>query len=144
MSTRTFEITTEDQYRKALAIRRAVFIEEQNVPEELEIDDDERVCIHVLALDEEGRPVATGRILPYGDGVGKMQRIAVLKEARKKGYGRKVMEALEEIGRAKGYTKFVLEAQVHAEKFYEKLGYVTVSEPFYEAGILHVKMEKEL
>lgn len=144
MSTHTFEITTEEQMNQALDIRRTVFIEEQNVPEELEIDEYESVCTHVLALDEQGHPVATGRILPYGEGKGKMQRIAVRKEARTGGFGRKVMDALEEIGKAKGYTHFVLEAQIHAEEFYKKLGYTTTSEPFYEAGILHVRMEKSM
>ena len=72
-----------------------------------------------------------------------MQRIAVLKEARGGGYGRAVMEKLEEIGREMGFTKFTLEAQIHAEQFYKKLDYGTVSDVFLDAGIEHVRMEKQ-
>jgi predicted GNAT family N-acyltransferase len=141
---RVEQVTTEAQYQQALAIRTEVFIVEQQVPEELEVDEYEQVATHVVAYNEENQPVATGRILPYGDGVGKMQRIAVLPIARTGGYGRVIMNKLEEIGRELGYTEFVLEAQVHAEGFYKKLGYATVSpEPFLEAGIWHVKMVKQ-
>ncbi|KEO83216.1 GNAT family N-acetyltransferase [Tumebacillus flagellatus] len=139
------KVTTDEQYQQALAIRTEVFIEEQQVPPELEVDEYEQVATHVVAYSESGEAVAAGRILPYGDGVGKMQRIAVLKQARTGGYGRAVMNKLEEIGRELGYTEFVLEAQTHAEGFYEKLGYQTLSpEPFLEAGIWHVKMVKHL
>lgn len=141
---KTIQITNDEQYGQALAIRKTVFVEEQNVPVELEIDENEQVATHVLAYDSHDTPVATGRIRPYADGGGKMERIAVLKEVRSgQGFGRAIMNKLEEIGRALGYKKFVLEAQTHAEAFYEKLGYKTISEPFWEAGILHVKMEKD-
>lgn len=144
MNTRVIQVANEEEFQQALAIRREVFIEEQEVPEDLEIDELEQVATHVLAYDDTGKPVATGRIIPYEGGkAGKMQRIAVLKNARTGGYGRVIMNKLEAIGRELGYTKFVLEAQTHAEGFYRKLGYVTVSdEPFLEAGIWHVKMEK--
>lgn len=141
---KTIQITNEEQYGQALAIRKTVFVEEQEVPIEIEIDENEHVATHVLAYDDKGNPVATGRIRPYAEGVGKMERIAVLQEVRNgHGFGRMVMNKLEEIGRELGFRKFVLEAQTHAEKFYEKLGYQTISEPFWEAGILHVKMEKQ-
>jgi predicted GNAT family N-acyltransferase len=142
---RTSEVLNEEQLKEAQAIRFEVFVEEQKVPAEIEIDEYEDVAAHVLAYDESGRAMATGRIRPYADGkTGKLERIAVRKEARTGGFGRAVMAKLEEIGRAKGYETFVLEAQVHAIGFYEKLGYVNVSkEPFWDAGILHVRMEKE-
>src|SRR6476620_403397 len=89
--TRVEQITTEQQYQQALAIRTEVFIVEQQVPVELEVDEYEQVATHVLAYDESGEAVAAGRILPYGDGVGKMQRIAVLKNARTGGYGTAIM-----------------------------------------------------
>ncbi len=136
------KVTTDEQYNQLLDIRKIVFIQEQNVPEELEIDEHEHEATYVIAYDEQGKPMATGRIREYGEGTGKMQRIAVLKEARGGGYGRAVMEKLEEIGREMGFTKFTLEAQTHAEQFYKKLGYVTVSDIFMDAGIEHVRMEK--
>jgi len=137
------KVTTDEQYNELLEIRKIVFIGEQNVPEELELDEHEHTATYVIAYDEHGTPMATGRIREYGEATGKMQRIAVLKEARGGGYGRAVMEKLEELGREElGFTTFVLEAQTHAEDFYKKLGYETVSEVFMEAGIPHVKMEK--
>jgi len=144
MNRRVERITTAEQLQQAFAIRTTVFVEEQQVPVELELDEHEEVCAHVLAYDEHGTPVATGRLFDYGNGWGKLQRIAVLGSVRTGGYGRLVMDALEQIGREKGYTHFVLEAQTHAQGFYEKLGYVNVSpEPFLEAGIWHVRMEKQ-
>lgn len=145
MTIRTEKITTPEQREQGLQIRKEVFVQEQNVPIELEVDEHEMTATHVIAYDEDGTPVATGRIREYAPGVGKFERIAVSKRARTGGYGRAVMDALEEIGRRElGFCKFVLEAQVHAQGFYEKLGYVNISpEPFLEAGIWHVKMEKE-
>lgn len=137
-------ITTEEQLQASFAIRTKVFVEEQQVPVELELDEHDQTAVHVLAYDEEGHPVATGRMIDYGNGAGKLQRIAVLAPARKGGYGRLVIDKLEELGRSLGYSSFVLEAQTHAEGFYEKLGYVNVSaEPFLDAGIWHVKMVKD-
>ncbi|TCP52892.1 putative GNAT family N-acyltransferase [Tumebacillus sp. BK434] len=144
MAIHTEQITTEAQYEQALQIRMIVFVQEQNVPPELEVDEHENEAIHVLACDEDGQPVATGRIRAYKDGAGKMERIAVMKAGRGKGYGAAVMHKLEEIGREQGFTSFILEAQTHAEAFYEKLGYRTISdEPFLDAGIWHVRMIKE-
>lgn len=143
MPIRTLRVTTPAQLEAAFDIRRKVFIEEQNVPPEEELDALDQTAVHVLALDAAGRPVATGRIIPYGEGTGKLQRIAVLREARGRGYGRAVVEALEEIGRSMGFSRFVLGAQTQAEAFYHKLGYRTVSpEVFLDAGIPHVNMEK--
>ncbi|MEW8978728.1 MAG: GNAT family N-acetyltransferase [Symbiobacterium sp.] len=145
MAHRTMRVTTPKQLEAALAIRRKVFIEEQKVPPEEEMDGLDESAAHVLALDPDGRPVATGRLIPYGHRTGKLQRIAVLAEVRGQGYGRAVVEALEEIGRAMGFTRFVLGAQTHAEAFYRKLGYRTTSpEVFLDAGIPHVHMEKVL
>ncbi|MBY6277191.1 GNAT family N-acetyltransferase [Symbiobacterium thermophilum] len=145
MAIRTVRVTTPEQLEAAFAIRRKVFIEEQNVPPEEELDGLDRTAAHVLALDPAGRPVATGRIIPYGEGTGKLQRIAVLPEFRGQGYGRAVVGALEEMGRAMGFRRFVLGAQTHAEPFYRRLGYRTTSpEVFLDAGIPHVHMEKVL
>lgn len=139
----SIRITTPEQLAEAFAIRTRVFVEEQNVPPELELDELDQTASHVLVLDAEGRPVGTGRLIPYGENGGKLQRIAVQAAGRGRGYGRAVVEALEEIGRERGYTRFVLDAQTHAEGFYRRLGYRTVSpETFLDAGIPHVRMEK--
>ncbi|MNN70596.1 putative N-acetyltransferase YjcF [compost metagenome] len=94
---------------------------------------------------DEGLPVATGRLIYYKADTAKMQRIAVLKDYRSKGYGRILLLAMEELARELGLESSVLDGQCHAENFYSKLGYKVISaEPFYDAGILHVRMLKAL
>lgn len=141
--------TTHEQLQQCLAIREEVFVREQQVPIELEWDQYDEApdrCRHILVLDGD-KAVATGRWRPYesGSSTAKLQRIAVRKDYRSSGVGRLLVGALEEDARLAGMTKAVLDGQVRVEGFYRKLGYVTVSkEPFLDAGIWHVRMEKPL
>ncbi|MFC5531962.1 GNAT family N-acetyltransferase [Cohnella yongneupensis] len=144
---KAMRVTTEEMLQQALAIRVAVFVDEQGVPMELEKDEydasPEASRHHLLSA--EGENVATGRWKTYEPGVAKMQRIAVLKPHRGKGFGSKLLEAMEQDAKACGYHSSLLDAQCSAEDFYRKLGYETVStEPFLDAGILHVRMLKKL
>ncbi len=123
------------------AIRFAVFVDEQRVPAELEMDDRDAVCIHVLAFVDDA-PVATGRI--DGRLQGKVGRVAVLPSVRGLGVGRAVMARLHEIARGAGLTSVWCHAQVAARPFYERLGYCAVGPTFDEAGIAHVRMECSL
>lgn len=140
-------VNSEQQLEKCLDIRKEVFVEEQKVPIDLEIDEYDVIspdATHVL-VELEGTAAATGRITYYKDNSAKMQRIAVRKSFRSQGLGRILLLAMEERARELGLTKAVLDAQCQAEDFYAKLGYETIStEPFYDAGILHVRMEKPL
>jgi predicted GNAT family N-acyltransferase len=132
---------------ECLAIRREVFVDEQGVSEEEEIDEQDVVGVghHVLVMDDHGRPAATARYQRYENDTAKIQRVAVRKEFRKGGFGRAVMKAIEDLALQNGFHRAVLDAQCHAEGFYTKLGYQTVSsEPFLDAGILHVKMKRSL
>jgi predicted GNAT family N-acyltransferase len=136
-------VTTKDkEFQDALKVRREVFIVEQQVPEEEEIDQYEDVCTHVVVFDNE-QPVAAGRLRDY-DGVGKMERICVLPTHRSHGLGKVVMDKLEELAQEKGFKKLKLNAQTHAEGFYSKIGYETVSDIFMDAGIPHVTMVKNV
>ncbi|MCL6632485.1 MAG: GNAT family N-acetyltransferase [Alicyclobacillus herbarius] len=140
-------VRTEEQLQECLQIRREVFIEEQGVPEELEMDELDRVtaCTHLLVRDARGCAQATARVKRLDDETGKVQRVAVRKAARGGGYGRIVMEAAEAVARQLGCARVVLDAQCQAQGFYERLGYRVVSpEKFLDAGIWHVRMEKEL
>ncbi|WP_458121777.1 GNAT family N-acetyltransferase [Paenibacillus sp. Z6-24] len=147
MTREVIEVHTQQQLEACFAIRRKVFIEEQKVPEHIEMDDYDRLdssARHILLL-EDGQPVATGRITTYTDGSAKMQRIAVLADYRKGGYGSSLMAGMEDCARRSGYTGAVLDAQCHAEGFYARLGYRNISaEPFDDAGIPHVRMVKDL
>jgi predicted GNAT family N-acyltransferase len=122
-------------------VREAVFIDEQRVPRELEFDDRDPLCHHVLALDG-GAPVGAGRLdLDYG---GKVGRVAVLATHRRSGVGTAVMQRLHEIAHAHRQPRLWCHAQLTAVPFYERLGYVRTGPVFVEAGIDHVRMEFEL
>jgi predicted GNAT family N-acyltransferase len=132
----------------ALAVRRAVFIEEQGVSEEEEIDahdaDPEQVAsaVHVVAY-LDGRPVGTGRLLldPSPGQNAHVGRVAVLRDHRGRGLGKAIMLALHEEARRRGYRGITVAAQLHAIAFYESLGYVARGDVFLDAGIEHRSMD---
>jgi predicted GNAT family N-acyltransferase len=122
-------------------VRETVFIDEQRVPRELEFDERDPLCRHVLAFDGEA-PVGTGRLdLDYG---GKVGRVAVVAACRRSGVGAAVMERLHAIARGAHHPRLWCNAQLTAVPFYERLGYVCSGPTFLEAGIEHVRMEYAL
>jgi predicted GNAT family N-acyltransferase len=133
---------TEQEKKDAFSVRREVFIVEQGVPEEEEIDQFEEEATHIVLYDGD-QPVGAGRFRLV-DGYGKVERICVLPSYRNKGAGKMIMEAIEHIAKERSIDKLKLNAQTHAEPFYKKLGYETVSDVFMEAGIPHVTMTKYL
>lgn len=120
------------------AVRRQVFVVEQHVPEALEWDEADGACRHVLALDRDGEPVGTGRLLPDGH----IGRMAVLPAHRGNGVGRAILSALIGMAEARGDREAVLNAQVHAIDFYRKSGFEVTSGEFMDAGIPHVEMRR--
>ncbi len=137
----TLKITDWKNDRAALAaIRRKVFIEEQNVPEELEWDKDDTSCKHILVSNENNTCIATGRIKPEGH----IGRMAVLKEYRHCGIGSVVLKKLIEIAKAQKLQKVFLHAQISALEFYKKQGFEICSDEFMDAGIPHRTMDKKL
>jgi predicted GNAT family N-acyltransferase len=141
------KVQTNEQLAQCLDIRRAVFIDEQQVPEALEIDEQDVLGVghHVLVLDQDGIAMATARYKAYDAKTAKIQRVAVRKEARGRDYGRQVMTAIEELAYSNGMSEVILDAQVSAVGFYRKLDYQIVSAtPFLDAGIEHLRMSKSL
>ncbi|MYL30511.1 GNAT family N-acetyltransferase [Halobacillus halophilus] len=136
------QVRNTQQLDDAYFVRKTVFVNEQQVPEELEIDEFDETSLHFTGYDND-EPVAAAR-LRFVQGYGKLERICVLKEKRGHSYGRQMIEKLEEAVRDHGYDKAKLNAQTQAEAFYEALGYVTISDTFMDAGIPHVTMVKEL
>ena len=128
---------------RAYAIRRRVFIEEQHVPEEIELDADDAQAFHVLAT-LGGDAIGCGRMLDHGDGEVKIGRMAVVPQFRGAGVGRDILRFLMDRARARGLRKAVLHAQLSAEGFYLKEGFRPIGGVFDEAGIAHRKMEKLL
>lgn len=133
-----------DTYSDALAIRKQVFIEEQQVPPEREIDTDEQQAIHFVLYDEANTPLATVRLLATDYNTIKVQRVAVAKDARKKGYGKVMMAEAESYAQKQGYQKMVLGAQITARNFYQNLGYQEEGDYFLDAGIQHITMTKTI
>lgn len=127
---------------RAFAIRRRVFIEEQRVPEEIELDADDARAFHALAT-LDGDAIGCGRMLNHGEEV-KIGRMAVLPPFRGTGAGREILRFLMDRARAGGFRKAILHAQLSAEGFYLKEGFTPVGGVFDEAGISHRKMEKVL
>ena len=130
-----YEHNTED----ICAIRYEVFVGEQNVPEELEIDGLDYEAKHVLAFIDEV-PIGTGRILNDGH----IGRVAVLKNYRGLGIGKLIMKELIKWAQDISLKKVWLSSQWHAHSFYLDLGFVCAGEIYKEAGIDHIKMYRTL
>lgn len=122
------------------AVREAVFMREQGVPEELEWDGLDEGCRHALALSLQGDAVGCGRLLPDGH----IGRIAVLPEWRHRKVGTVIMEALLAEARARGLPQVEVDAQTQAVPFYHGFGFVEQGEVFMDAGIPHIRMHLNL
>lgn len=160
MTTGVRRAQTGSEREDALAVRYEVFVEEQGVPEDVEADGEDDEALHFVGYAEADpdfesnsdsdpdsddlRPVAAGRLRPVGDGVGKVERVAVLESYRGEGWGQEMMAEIEATAEARGIETLVMHAQLPVEGFYRMLGYETTSEVFEEAGIEHVEMQKSL
>jgi predicted GNAT family N-acyltransferase len=134
------ELLSWDQARAhASPVRFTVFCEEQGVPREIELDEQDAVSIHAIVF-EQGKPVATGRLLPDGH----IGRMAVLKDWRDRGIGALMLAALMNRAKERGDAEVVLSAQVQAVPFYRAHGFVPEGEEYMEAGIRHQAMKRRL
>lgn len=113
---------------------------EQQVPLELEWDEDDETALHALAEDETGNPVGTGRLTVDGH----VGRMAVMKDWRGRGVGGAVLAWLTDAARSRGIAEIVLSAQVDAISFYRRFGYTEEGDDFMDAGIPHRRMRRRL
>lgn len=130
----------KDEFHLTYGIREEVFVKEQKVPVELEMDEYDEIAYHVVVF-ENNMPVATGRLLE-GDKYFKVGRVAVLRDHRGKGYGNLVMESMIKKAAELGAREVHLHAQLHAKKFYENLGFESFGDIFHEAEIEHISMKR--
>ena len=138
-----FAIAQSDtDIQNAFRLRHKVFVVEQHVPEEMELDEFDAQAIHVVAKDDD-QVVGTGRLLVENN-KGHIGRLAVNKIYRRQHIGSGIMSKFEEIAKERNLTELYFHAQTHAQKFYELLGYTPRGEKFDEAGIEHVEMYKIL
>ncbi len=143
-------VRTSEERAAVFAVRMIVFVEEQAVPPEEELDALDLTALHFLARradlppDDPESVVAAARLLDKGGGVGKVGRVAVLGAHRGRGVGSLLMRFIEETARAQGFTRLSLDAQCQAIPFYERLGYGAEGEIFLDANIEHRRMHKSL
>lgn len=136
------KVKNDSEMKLVHDIRREVFIEEQGVPEELEMDEFDKDAIHVLAY-LDGEPAGCGRLLIHGEDA-KIGRVAVKKSLRRNGIGNGICRLLITLAAERGVQKVHINAQLTAVEFYTQLGFEKVGVNFMEAGIEHVRMEKTL
>lgn len=129
----------EEARAHAAPIRFEVFVEEQRVPAEIELDDMDAQCIHAVAFHGQA-PIGTGRLLPDGH----IGRMAVLRSHRNKGVGAAMLKRLIEAAKKRGDREVALSAQVHAVPFYRAHGFVEEGAAYEEAGIPHQAMRLSL
>ena len=145
MNTDTSEITvklveTEEDMEAAVEIRFRVFVDEQSVPPEIELDEYDAVATHAIAV-EDGLAVGAGRMY-LEDGAARIGRMAVDKSHRRRGVGGLILRFLEAEALTQGATEIVLHAQDYVKAFYASHGYVEHGSTFMEAGLLHIEMRK--
>ena len=138
MSLRVRRVSSQNEMAKALAIRRRVFVKEQGVPEEIELDRDDQRAIHFLVF-AGPRAVGTARIVLHRNSA-KIGRMAVLKSYRGRGIGKKLLQQAVETAKNRGAKSVYLHAQVTVIGFYESMSFRCVGPIFDEAGIPHRKM----
>jgi predicted GNAT family N-acyltransferase len=131
-----------DEVRAALALRHEVFVVEQDVPLDEEVDEHDETALHLVAA-EDGEVVATARVVMDGD-TATLGRVAVAAKARRRGIASRLIAAGEAEARAHGARRVALAAQTGALALYERAGYAPYGERFLDAGIEHLMMEKRL
>lgn len=134
------KVSWQSHARDLEAIRTRVFIEEQSVPVELEWDEDDKNCVHMLVYTKTGKPVATGRMLNSGQ----IGRMAVLQKYRHQGIGKLILRTLLIEAEKTGLKKVFLNAQINAVDFYTSFGFNETGSRFNDAGIQHIRMMKTL
>jgi len=130
--------------KDASEVRKAVFIEEQGISPEIELDALDATAVHAVAFNLLGMPVATGRLLQDAPAEARIGRMAVARVLRGQRWGRAILDALVDASRTRGDARVTLHAQCSAEGFYRRADFEVVGEPYEEAGIAHITMQKRL
>jgi len=136
-------VASDRELKAAFEVRLQVFVEEQGISEELELDDIDQEALHMVVKDGE-RVIGTARVLFLTANQAKIERMAILKPFRRRGIGRGIMSFLNEELRNKQVEQVVLHAQYAVVAFYKSCGFEESGLPFQEAGIKHIKMERQL
>jgi predicted GNAT family N-acyltransferase len=143
MSINIKRLENEQELHAARTLRTQVFVVEQGVSQELEIDALDALAVHAIAC-QDGKVVGTGRLVINNNAEARIGRMAVNKSLRRRGVGTKVLEFLEREARVVGTKQILLHAQCRAKEFYTKHGYLERGDVFMEGGIEHIEMVKTI
>ena len=143
MFLRVKKLDSQEEKEAIGILRTEVFINEQGVPPELEMDEFDSSAIHAVAY-ASGIVVATGRLIINTPSDGRIGRMAVEASLRRTGVGSAILAFLENEARANGVKQIILHAQDYVKSFYIKHGYIEQGDTFLEAGILHIEMKKNI
>lgn len=135
------KVIADDEKLKAFEVRRKVFVEEQKVPEDIEVDGLDDLSDHYL-LSLNDFAVGAARVRYIGDDVAKLERMSVLREYRGYGFGKKLVQyILNDINKLEHIKGIKLSSQVHAIPFYESMGFKICGEEYIDVGIPHQDMK---
>jgi predicted GNAT family N-acyltransferase len=127
----------------ALEVRRKVFVEEQGISQDIELDNHDDEALHIV-VKEGARVIGTARVLFPTPKVAKIESMAILIPFRRKGSGSGMVSFLNKELKNRQISKAILHAQHSAVAFYKSCGFTELGTSFYEAGIIHQRMEREL
>jgi len=136
------QVKNKHEYNKTINIRETVFIKEQNVPKEIEMDEFDKESEHFIVY-LKNIPIGCARIRKINDYL-KLERIAILKEYRGKGFGKDLTNFLINYCKKKGINEIRLHSQIYISNFYEKLGFKRIGKKFLEADIEHIEMIRRI
>ncbi len=138
---KTFKGNLYPEFSDASKVRKIVFIDEQKFSYDL--DDTDETAFHAVVYDDN-LPIAAGRFFFDENNHPHIGRVAVLKEYRKLGVGRYLMDILENLAAKQGAEYITLGAQMRAAEFYSRIGYAPYGEPYFEEYCEHINMKKML
>ena len=136
-------VSSDRELKAAFEVRRQVFVEEQGISEDVEFDGHDGRALHVVVKDGE-KIIGTARALFLSANQAKLERMAVLKPFRRKGIGSRIIHYLNEELNRRQVKQVVLHAQYQVVAFYRSCGFEESGSPFWEAGIKHIKMQRQL
>ena len=128
----------------AAKVRTAVFVQEQGIAQDMEWDGQDESALHVVARNALGQPIATARLVGEAGGVGRIGRMAVHRGLRGFHVGQVILQSLANAATQRGDVEVMLHAQRSAEGFYLRQAFTACGEPFEEAGIAHIAMNRKL
>ncbi len=128
----------------ASPVRNEVFVQEQNIPLEMEWDHEDDTALHAVLINRMGMPLATGRLMQHAPGVARIGRMAVKRQMRGSDLGHRVLQALMQAAKDRGDKQVLLHAQCRVEGFYKRAGFAPQGAVFEEAGIAHIEMVRAI